>query len=220
MSDLGDKAAAWGVAITICSAWLYLIGWSYSFYFFQNFGVGLLELNIPRDFFFVYAFDAITSPTLKAFYVHALFLLMALAVFLIKDLVGFSAFKNHYLGQGSIIAVTALFIGLWGFLLGFAVATDTFVRLEKTNYIDMPTITVQIKPYSGYPVPTDKEKLKNWRQKWKFKTNKRKCYKYLIKNNDVLYILNSKSDGPFVVALPMAQVEQFNINNTRGYCSP
>src|SRR5690242_15190793 len=44
-----------GIAAS-AAAILYFMGWSFGYFYFQQFGLGLLDLDIPFQFFYVYGF--------------------------------------------------------------------------------------------------------------------------------------------------------------------
>jgi len=47
--------------ISILSTMLYITGWSYALNYYNNFHIGLLELSIAKEFYFLYSFIVIYS---------------------------------------------------------------------------------------------------------------------------------------------------------------
>ena len=45
-----------GLAIAFISTFLYTIGWSYAYFYYEQFNIGLLSVSIPKEYFFMYAF--------------------------------------------------------------------------------------------------------------------------------------------------------------------
>jgi hypothetical protein len=55
-ADLGAIVAAISLVIGMVTAWLYMAGWTYAYWYFDNFQLGLLALDIKREAFLIYGF--------------------------------------------------------------------------------------------------------------------------------------------------------------------
>src|SRR5215212_4185202 len=52
--SLGDVISAATFAVAVLTAWLYVAGWTYAYYYFDRFRIPLLLLDLPKEHYFVY----------------------------------------------------------------------------------------------------------------------------------------------------------------------
>lgn len=55
-------AIASATLITITTAYLYFTGWVYAYFFYKDFGVSLVSLDMPLQYFFAYSFTPLATP--------------------------------------------------------------------------------------------------------------------------------------------------------------
>jgi signal transduction histidine kinase len=67
-----------GTILTLLVPLLYTAGWSYACHYFEKFHLGLLGLNIPREYFFLYSFWVIREEFLS--FLVLLFILFAISL--------------------------------------------------------------------------------------------------------------------------------------------
>ena len=58
--------------LALVTALVYTAGWFYAFYYFAGFNIGLLTLQIPKDYFFVYGFSALKDHVFLITFVYGL----------------------------------------------------------------------------------------------------------------------------------------------------
>lgn len=56
-----------GTVITLLAALLYTAGWAFAYHYYDKFHLGLIGLDIPREYFFVYSFWVIRDQPFLAF---------------------------------------------------------------------------------------------------------------------------------------------------------
>jgi hypothetical protein len=61
MKEVGSAAALLGVVIVLGMGLLYLMGWGYATAFYGHFGVGLVAIEIPREYFFIWGWLVLTN---------------------------------------------------------------------------------------------------------------------------------------------------------------
>jgi hypothetical protein len=66
-----------GTILTLLVPLFYTAGWSYACHYFERFHLGLLGLNIPREYFFLYSFWVIREEFLS--FLVLLFILFAIS---------------------------------------------------------------------------------------------------------------------------------------------
>src|ERR1700740_3019872 len=52
--SVGDLTAAGAFLVGVFVAWLYAVGWTYAYHYFDHFGVPLLMVDIPKESYFMY----------------------------------------------------------------------------------------------------------------------------------------------------------------------
>src|ERR1700730_15687255 len=52
--SLGDIVGVTAFVVGLISAWLYAVGWTYAYHYFDCFGIPLLMVDIPKENYLVY----------------------------------------------------------------------------------------------------------------------------------------------------------------------
>jgi hypothetical protein len=122
---------------TLLIALCYTCGWSYAYHYFERFNLGLLGLDIPREYFFLYAFWAINDQ----FWWTALLLgagvgvLTGISILLRLLRRRFPIFGNRYpvrLGYAIVIVGTASLTFYGSYTLGERAAVSVY-RYQADN---------------------------------------------------------------------------------------
>lgn len=138
---LGRAAALSALIIALATAWLYLVGWSYTYQYFNYFGIPLMMVNIPREYYLVYALNVLKD---MVWWIVSGILLLAAVLFAFRWLP--PRFRPWRSGIG-LAAVMGVF--LLGPAAGSSVALDQVVRQRMADYPAFPRIQVWIKEVEG-----------------------------------------------------------------------
>ncbi len=192
-----------GKIITLLVPLLYIAGWSYAYHYFDRFHLGLLGLDIPKEYLFVYSFMVIKWQ----YYIFVLILTgLAIGYFLIKLAVK-KYLKRHPSSdtleakiQSIMLATLAIAVLMmfWVFYLLGNRASQQNYDYEKTNdFPSYPRVKVWVKTEEKQPKDA---KASEW---------EKGCYRLLLKNKENLYLFypGNQKDKISTDIIPAGRVE-------------
>ena len=182
--------------ISLTAALMYVSGWAFAYEYFSQFQIGLISLDIPQDYFFVYGFWV-----LKA---HWYGLLVPYALWL-----GIQYWPNarvqHYTAYLKPAVPIAVLLLFW-LLNSFAhqLAQDKFNAQQSQDYPSYPV--VQIWLTTDPNTPKSLHRLADQLH--------RKCYRLLFHNKDTAFVFRPKRNWPgnlAVTAVPQHSISSLRI---------
>ncbi|GBC63784.1 hypothetical protein DENIS_4782 [Desulfonema ishimotonii] len=187
----------------LITALFYTAGWAFAYRYFEKFHVGLLTLELPREYYFVYSLWVAQDN-----------LVLMIAVLILALFFGgiiLAAWRQF--GQYAAIIRKALIllsplILLAFFCISYNLGTSTanarFAEQKQTDYPDYPRIRVNLLPQK------DNSDLIAVQ-----KSLKKGCYRLLLQNRDKLFLFYSLKKAPSaslpLVIIPMTQVHSLRI---------
>lgn len=192
-----------GALTTVMTALIYTAGWSYAYHYFSRFHLGLLDLEIEREYFFLYGFWALKEQWCVVFF-------WLLVTVVLTVLLGFLARTAPDGGEGGSAA--ELYAGAtrrdisagWGqpvawvvassyllvlFVVFYRLGTDTgyahFERQSAGDFPAYPRVKVWIAKNEKIEGETKAEKAlaEQRRRDWAGG-----CYRLLLSNKEHVYL--------------------------------
>ncbi len=184
---------------------LYTAGWSYAFHYFDHFHLGLLGLDIPYEYFFLYSFW-----TIKDQYLLSLAALLALVIvyFIIRLLHRRATSSAKPRGKrkgapkpdskqdfsqaiGLLLApVVILSLFLLFYHMGDRAAKSSFETQAKGAFPSYPRVKVWLADAESKSDGEEKEEAIAISREWE-----EGCYRLLLRNKDNLYLFYPGSPG-------------------------
>ncbi|MCB1805293.1 MAG: hypothetical protein KDJ99_09140 [Candidatus Competibacteraceae bacterium] len=171
-------------ALTLLSALVYLAGWTYAYHYFGQFKLGLLMLDIPTHYYFMYGF-----------WVFKAWVWIVIAVYLLL-LLPFPLDESYLLGWLRKLKVTPflqrnlevllIVLAFWlSWWLAVTSAASYYQTQQQKGFIDYPNIRVWLKS----PAPNDAglQAL--------YQALPQGGYRLLLQNEDKLFLLKPPQDG-------------------------
>lgn len=177
--------------IILVAALLYTAGWTYAYDYFANFRVGVLALEIPLEYFFIYGLWVFQQSWLWVVGIGLPVWLMAAWNWRWSQ-----RSRSWWQVVAQLLAVVLL-VGLFGgsALLGRIQAEAYFAVQRKTDYADFSRVKVQLKaaPQGLFGTQSKEKGLANG------------CYRLLLQNRDKIFLFRSFHSIPDA-ALPVEVV--------------
>ncbi len=136
---------------TLLIALCYTCGWSYAYHYFERFNLGLMGLDIPKEYFFLYAFWAIKDQFLWSALLLGAGASALTGIYLLLRLLRrrFPIFGNRYLirmGYAGVIVCT-IFLTFHGFYtLGERAAVSAYKSQADNDFPSYHSIQVWADP--------------------------------------------------------------------------
>lgn len=128
---LGDIVPAATFATAVLTAWLYVAGWTYAYYYFDRLRIPLLMLDLPKEHYFVYGGLIIWKQPVAAAVIAACVIAAAWAC-------------SRWSGRlGRFGVSTLVVLGVIGF---FALGREGAIAAAQADFIDQ-----RDSDYSAYP---------------------------------------------------------------------
>ena len=184
MSDQPKPPGAWlfdiAASLGIATALIYATGWTYAFQYFDHYGLGLLGLDIPREYLLMYGFRVF-----KAWWWLVIgYYLLALAI--LSGLYGWS----HRSDRGGILARQVQVVLV---LIAF-MASGWLARKQASDYY----AEQQVKGLTAFPYvrvwPKQKDKLDQSLQIL-YGALPKGDYRLLLQDKQRLYLIKPPQDG-------------------------
>ncbi len=173
-----------GTVITILVPMFYTAGWSFAYHYFDQFHLGLMGLDIPKEYLFVYSFWAVRDNLL-----WFLLLLVGVGIFFLgikflhkKTQAHTVSDRGAYFQTCLIILIpVAILLAFWLFYsFGDRAGRNAYQEQVKKDFSSYPRVRVWVKP--------EKERLitKDTAREWE-----KGCYRLLLRNKKNLYLFYS-----------------------------
>jgi|GEM_PF-3895131 len=178
--------------LALIVALIYIMGWSYAQYYFEHFQLGLLDLEIPTEYYMVYALTVIKHQW------PLLMLLIPLSM-IIKELKAESL--KWELNLSTLHSSFALLITILLFFLVFRLGENTAQAVyqndlnQKPNQVfpSFPNIEIHLlqkKPQTVLPENREQE-IKHAQEILREKAMREGCYRLILRNKGSLYLLQT-----------------------------
>lgn len=225
-----------GTLVTLLVAMFYTAGWSFAYHYFEKFHLGLIGLDIPKEYLFMYSFQVIRNQLFLSF----MALLSAIVLYfgvkfcfqearnaMVKrpseqDEINRNTFKNIFrnrqyelfLGAGLLLTPVMIFLMFWQFYnLGTLGASSLYEKQALNDFESYPRVRVFLKK-----IPDKfKEKAEPWEDG---------CYKLLLKNKDRLYLFKPqiyKKENPknisYTDIIPQSEVKSVRVMPLYNKCT-
>lgn len=191
--SLGEVTGAVTLALALISAWLYVAGWTYAYHYFDNFGIPLLMVEIPKEYYFVYGSIVVRQFPLWALVIAVLLIIVAVL------------WRRLPINPGWLTIPLGVMVLLAVFWLarqaGAVAGLQRFIQERERDYSTYARVHVWPKNRSDAPEgsPRAAADLTNG------------CYRLLLHNQNRLFLLRSFKDVPAadlsLLVLPWDEVE-------------
>jgi hypothetical protein len=181
--------------ISLTAALIYVSGWAFATAYFAEFQLGLISLDIPHHYFFMYGFWVIKA------YWYGLILLYALWLGLQYALNAMVQPYAAYLKLAAPIVILLLFWLLYS--LGHQLAQDRFNAQQAADYPSYPAVQIWLTTDAKTP-----ESLRTLARQLQ-----QTCYRLLFHNKDNAFVFRPKRGLPG--NLSVTAVPQHNIRSLR-----
>ncbi len=192
-----------GVVTALLVPLLYTTGWSYAYHYFERFSLGLMGLEIPREYFFVYGFQAIQDQVW-------LFLLTVIGfvTVLVFGRVFLERKKKKFADQSkarmlNVIPASLLPVLIFGLFfawyhLGEKAAGNVYDRQVQHDFDAY--LRVQVWVHAPEQAEYRDEMAKAWQKG---------CYRLLMRNQEHLFVFHPLPSGGKIPTdmIPSGQVD-------------
>lgn len=189
MSTPNKAAGPWlfdiATGLTLIAALIYAAGWTYAYHYFGHFKLGLLMLDIPTRYYFMYGFWV-----LKAWWWlwMLLYLLLALSFVLLKRYAGSLLQKrgespSPWLKQAQVLLVLLVFALAWW--LATIEAQSYYFKQQETGFAAYPHVRVW--PKGSQP---ENDPLRRF-----YAALPQGDYRLLLQNDKKLFLFKTPRDG-------------------------
>jgi len=161
---------------------LYTAGWSFAYHYFECFHIGLLALNIPKEYFFLYSFWVVKGQWFILIPVLvALGVLYFLAIHFIRKYIQanpLSDIKKHLIQAGSVILVPAFVLLMFWLCydLGDREAKKAYQYQAEKHFPYYPRVKVWTTSEKSESEKSEKEEWQNG------------CYCMLLINSEKVFV--------------------------------
>jgi hypothetical protein len=195
-----DVAAILTFLVIVTTALVYTAGWSYAHNYFFNYRVGLLSLEIPREYYLMYGYWVIE---------HYWWLIPILFLFSIVIHVVLASWPLNYTRLAKPVAmwifpllILLLFLG--SYKIGALTAHSVYLEDKQTNYEAYPSVRVWIDPSWEKDIGVAS-----------LRTNLAEgCYRLLMQRPGTLYLFRPVK-GALIADLPQLRVPVSQIRALR-----
>lgn len=190
-----------GTILTLLAPLLYTAGWSYACHYFERFHLGLLGLNIPREYFFLYSFWVIREEFLS--FLVLLFILLAVSLVwgyhrqVATAMIARGRSGGLFAIRVIVVPIFILILFLIFYALGGKAAQSAYKEEKMNGFPSYPRARVWVKQGGG---DSSAAMAKEW---------EKGCYRLLMRNNGDLYLFypgGSKDKLPIDI-IPARDVE-------------
>ena len=200
----------WIALPTLIAALTYVMGWAYAATYFAAFGVGLIALDIPHQFFFVYGFRVIVD---HVWIVLPLYAALALAGWWPRR--HWNTIRQPVVIAGPL-AVLLLFLGSY-FLADYN-AGKAFQSQRASDYPDYPRVAVWLQGDVTHGRAHDAADRQSADDLTKG------CYRLMLDDGSKLLLISPHPDfltaQPGVTHVPIERVRLWRILPHHRSCSP
>jgi hypothetical protein len=206
----GGERAGWAaLAATVGAALLYGTGWVYATRWFENFGLGAVGLDIPKEVFFVWGAEAwgAHGPAMISVAVLAAAAVAAWRRWAQANLPALLTPYLPYVFWGFLLPVIAfsVFLGLYRVAVSVA---DEHAAAERTGgFADRPAVEIQ---FTAAPPPAGADKLND------------RCHRLLLRAKDALIVVRPRRGEAEqtlqATVIPTSQIALWRATPVAGPC--
>lgn len=204
--DLGAIVAAITLLIGVVTAWLYATGWTYAYWYFDNYQLGLLALDINREAFLFYGFWVVVHQW--PWLLGAVVLGFAFTLCRPWRFVALPGFCWAWL---SLALVTGIFT--LGYVGGRSTSATHFAEDQTSGY--QAARRVEIIADAGWLDKRDTQKLAEGLAGG--------CFRLLLKTKDDVFLIRPvkglETTRQPLLAIPWSEVEAMRILTDSDSCS-
>lgn len=178
-----------GTATALLVPLCYTAGWSYAYHYFERFNLGLMGLDIPREYFFVYSFQAIRDQVW-----FFLLTLLGFAAVLVFGRAALERMKRPLKDQAAarmltVIPAVALPLVIFAvfaafYRLGENAAGNVYDRQVQSDFDAYLRVQVWVQ------TPEKAEYPDEMTQAWQSG-----CYRLLMRNQEYLFVFHPLQSG-------------------------
>ena len=184
-----------GIIITLLVPMFYTAGWSFAYHYFKHFHLGLVGLDIPREYLLVYSYWAVRAHILR----FAVLLLIAGGVyFLLRHVIwrkiqarttsgsaGTDLWANVFrTGLVLVMPFAILLMFSLFYWFGDRVADMTYAEQVRKGFPSYPRVRVWVRPEKAKGISN--AMVQEWQKG---------CYRLLLRNKDNLYLFYPGGTG-------------------------
>lgn len=204
-----------GVIISLLIPMFYTAGWSYAYHYFDCFGLGLMGLDIPKEYLFVYSFWAVKANPVK----FAGVLILAAALYAGTKHV-FGDFMRRYTGSSIktrliyacpvILIPGIIFMMFWLFYsFGEWAAEKSYQEQAEKDFISYPSVNLWLKTGEE-----DKAENKSRIPEGAVREWEKGGYRLLLRNKENLYLFYPSTGKDEKIAtniIPAGKIEAVRV---------
>jgi hypothetical protein len=193
----------WATVATLTAALVYVAGWSYAYHWFGAFNLGVIGLDIPAEYHFMYGFWA-----LRGAWWLVLLYLAGLAAWAWWRRSGGSARPGEATGllRSAVIpalpvVVLLLFVG--AYQIGASAADGAYRRHHEQGFAGYPPVRVWLKP-GAVTAPSRLQRLEGQLRGAE--------YRLLLQTKSMIYLLKPAAHAALpTVAVPLSEVAAWRV---------
>ena len=202
--SLGDVVSGAALGVGLLTAWLYVAGWTYVYYYFDRFGIPLLMTDLPREHFFVYGGLTVWKNLVVA----------AVVAVLAAILTAFAVRHRQRIGRGWLVGLSFVaFVALSALArqAGIHTAYEDYATQRGADYRAYPRIIVE-HAGSGTADPATKA----------LDIAASGCARLILFNKERLFLIRPRRDAPALElhthVIPWKEVTSLTITDSYTSC--
>ena len=193
-------------------ALLYTMGWTFARFYFEQFQLGMLELEFPKEFYIVYAFTVVRRQWLVLLLLYPLYLIL-------------KPYRNNiFAGPVAIVLVGLLFFLFYH--LGRVTGIEVYQEELKHNFPSFPNVEIHLNPSKNIATTrkssekTRAEHIKELQDTIQKEAMQKGCYRLILRNKGTLYLLKTpiREDNIPIEVLDKSKIENFVLLPKRFSC--
>jgi hypothetical protein len=201
--SLGEVTGAAVFVVALISAWLYTIGWTYAYHYFDHFRIPLLMVEIPKENYFVYGGVVVQ---------HFRFWALGIGI---TSVAAWALWRWLRIDSGLLklpLSALAVFATFWiGREAAVLAADDQYLLQRNSSYRAFSRVEVRRKEStSSSSIPPNAPK-----ESTTLKDLNDGCYRLLLHNQNRLFLIRPIRDDPTadlpLLVLPWEQIELIRV---------
>lgn len=210
-----------GTIITLLAALLYTAGWSFAYHYYEHFHLGLIGLDIPKEYFIVYSFWVIKG---ELFFAFAALVVTVLLYFMVRlcfqkagkgpksrklnEKRGVSrGNQGFFLALGLFLTPIVILSMFWQFYyLGNQCAASLFEKQVREDFPSYPRVKVWL---TEEALEGMKPRTEEWANG---------CYRLLLRGKEHLYLFYPEGKSPTEI-IPQSNVKAVRVLPQYHSCS-
>lgn len=192
----------------------YTAGWSYAYHYFRRFNLGLMGLDIPREYFFVYSFHAIRDRIWVFLLVLSAFAALmvfgrALAELLVRKIRDESAARMIRFIPAFVLPVAVFCLFAVFYHMGETAAANVFDRQARNDFDGYLRVRIWARP------PEKADLRDKMAREWQ-----KGCYRLLMRNKSQVFLFQAQKSGGKIPTdiIPAGRVELIRVMPVNKSC--